>query len=51
MRQKQKPILTHSSMTGTWYLCLTYKDLGEGRIEAHKKIDITEELRRFGLIV
>lgn len=49
-KPKQKPMLMQSPMTGTWYLCLSYEDLGNGKFRAIKKIDIDEELRRVGLI-
>ncbi len=40
--QKQ-PRLMRSTLTGTVYVVTRYKDLGEGRIEATQKYDVTDD--------
>lgn len=39
----KEPMLMQSGLTGRVYVVTSYKDLGEGRIEASKQYDVTEQ--------
>jgi hypothetical protein len=43
MAANGQPLLMRSELTGTVYVVTSYKDLGEGRIEALKKYDVTDQ--------
>lgn len=35
--RQQPPMVMRAGLTGTWYVVMRYKDLGEGRFEALEK--------------
>lgn len=42
---KNKPMILKSPLSGNWYFCRAYKDLGNGVIQiTGKKEDITEQM-------
>lgn len=43
MSAKQQPRLMCSGLTNRVYVVTRYKDLGDGRIEAIEKYDVTED--------
>lgn len=45
-KRKQPPMVMRSDLTGTWWVVLRYKDLGEGRFEALDKHMLADDTAR-----
>jgi hypothetical protein len=43
MSDKKRPLLVRGGLTGRVYVVTRYRDLGEGRLEALEKFDVTDQ--------
>ncbi len=40
-----KPLILRSDLTNRWYIVTDYKEMGNGKFQAKKKYDVTEQIK------